>query len=72
MSHGKQATLAGRVDDAGAERLARRFASQLLLAMGNLEGARVHAEKFLALSERLHNRTYMVTALFEQPVRVPS
>jgi DNA-binding CsgD family transcriptional regulator len=51
------------VDEAGAERLARGLASQLLLVMGDLEGARAHAETFLALSERLRDRSWMVTAL---------
>ncbi|MCH8186543.1 MAG: AAA family ATPase [Chloroflexi bacterium] len=51
------------VDEAGATRLSRGLASQLLLVMGNLEGARAHAEKFLTLSERLRGRTWLVMAL---------
>ena len=55
--------LAGRVDEAYAERVARTFACQGLLGMGNLEGARVHAENLLTLSERLRDRTWMIIAL---------
>ena len=55
--------LAGRADEAPAERHARLFASWLLLAMGDLEGARAHAEASLALSERLRERRFIVSAL---------
>ena len=41
--------LAGRVDEPYAERHARGFANRSLFVMGNLKGARVHAENLLAL-----------------------
>ena len=56
--------LAGRTDEAITERHARGYANLSLLAMGNLEGARVHAENFLALSERLRDRLFIVMALW--------
>ena len=55
--------LAGRVDDLYAQVAACYEASTDLARLGDLEGARQHAEEVLALAKRLRDRSWLSTAL---------